>query len=131
MKHEEFEKIVMNKLLEGKSELLELLRNQYLEASITSREFTSCGFFTYFDVPESMSLDKSSGRIDDVKAEFINYKGDYLFFILYIENGKFDVLECFTTQDSWEQDYNVLVDHCYKGERRFEINNQDIIINIK
>lgn len=127
MLHEEFEKIVMSKLLGGEHEILEALRQQYLKGLVTSREFTGCGFFTYFEVPESMALDGINGRIDDVKAQIIDHKGNYLFFILYITNGKFDVLECFTTQDGWEQDYNVVVEYCYETERRFEVNKEEIV----
>jgi len=124
IEHEEFEKIIMNKLLDGKHEILEGLKNQYLKKSVISREFTGCSFFTHFDVPHSMTLDHINGKIDDLKAEFINYKGDYLLFILYITNGKLDVLECFTTLDSWEKDYDVLIDYCFKPVRKFEINGQ-------
>lgn len=127
MLHEEFENIIMNKLLNGKHEILEALKKQYVEAHVTSREFTGCGFFTYFDVPESMALDNVNGKIDDLKAEFIEHKGDYLLFILYITNGKFDALECFTTLDSWEKDYDVLIEYCYEAVRKFEINGQEVV----
>ena len=127
MGHEEFEGIVMNKLLSGNHEILEALKRQYMEANVTSREFTGCGFFTYFDIPQSLALEKVNGKIDDVKAEFLEHKGDYLLFILYITNGKFDALECFTTLDSWEDDYNVLIEYCYEAVRKFEINGQEII----
>lgn len=128
MLHEKFENIIMNKLLDGENEILKALKKQYSNAHVTSREFTGCGFFTYFNVPQSMAIDNINGRIDDVKAEFIEHKGDYLFFILYISNGKFDVLECFTTLDSWENDYNVLIDYCFKAIRKFELDGQEVIV---
>jgi hypothetical protein len=68
------------------------------------------------------------GRIDDVKAIIRDCKGEYLFFILYITEGKFDVLECFTTLDSWKDNYNVLIEYCYEDARRFKINQKEIII---
>lgn len=114
MTHKEFEKIVMNKLLAGEDRILLLLKKQYLDSKVLSRQFTGCGFFTEFTVPESMQYDNTiNGRIDDVKAKILNHNDEYLFFILYIENGKIDTLECFTTMDIWYDDYNVDVEYYY------------------
>ena len=122
MSHEEFEQAVMNKLLEGEDEIFTRLREQYTNANVTSREFTGCGFFTYFDVDVELRYNNINGRIDDVMAEITNCNEEYLFFILYIENGKFDVLECFTTLDSWNYDYgNTNIKFCYEDKRVFEI----------
>ena len=131
MKHEEFEKLVMNMILDGKDELLNSLREQYLQSQIISREFTGCGFFTTFSSPDTIGYDSVKGRIDDLNAKISNTNDEYLFFILYLEEGKIDTLECFTTVASWNGEYdNVVIEYCYKGERRFEVNGEEITVKI-
>lgn len=127
MPHIKFEDVIMNKLLSGKNDILEVFMKQYMKSRVISREFTSCGFLTYFDVPQSMALNHVSGKISDLRAEFIKYKGEYLSCTLSIKDGKFDVLECVTTLDRWRNDYRVKIEYCYEAVREFEINGQKII----
>lgn len=128
MLHEEFEKNAMNMILAGEDNRLDILRRQYNEAKVASREFTGCGFFTYFDVPEALVKDNFEGRIADVGAKLIESNGEWIFFVLYIVHGKFDVLEGFTTGDSWDGDYNVIMQYLYESERKFEIDKKEIVL---
>jgi len=122
MIHEEFEKEAMNKLLNGDLRILKYLKEQYIKSEVSSRDLTGCGFFTKYKIPEEMVYMKIKGRVDDVKGKIINKYGEYLFFILYIENGKIDTLECFTTLDNWDYDYdNVEIEYCYDNERKIDL----------
>ena len=119
MTHDEFERIVMNKLLEGSEDFLVALREQYSKATIASREFTGVGFFTTFDVPSHLAYGSLKGRIFDVEAIIPGY--DSYFFILYIENGIFDVLEGFSTLD-WKEYYEEAeVVHFHEDRREFDL----------
>lgn len=120
--YEEFEKKVMDKLLNYDSDMFKNLKVQYEKSEVISQEITGCGFFTTFNVPKELAYMGIKGRIDDVKGDIINVEDEYLFFILYIENGKIDTLECFSTLDNWDYNYdNVEVNYCYEHERNFEI----------
>ena len=129
MQHEEFEKTVMNMLLEGSDARLEILRKQYLSSKIIKQEFTGGrGFFTTFDVSIKMSTESFNGRIDDVYAKITDnmggvIEGEYLFFILYVTNGKIDTLECFTTTTyDWDYNYdNAIIEYCYNEHREYEL----------
>ena len=44
-KFEEFERKVMEKLLDGEDDVLRILRDQYRNADIKNREFSGSGFF--------------------------------------------------------------------------------------
>ena len=104
MNHDEFERIVMNKLLEGDTEILAAFREQYTQATVVSREFTGVGFFTTFDVPTHLAYGSLRGRIDDVEALFPN--NEEYFFILYISDGKIKTLEGFgAVNGDWREDY--------------------------
>lgn len=121
MEQEEFEKLLMNKLLDGDNEIFIDLRNQYHQALVISREFTGCGFFTTFDVQGYTPKYLVTGRIDDVAAEFKN-SNDMACFILYIENGKIDTLEGFCFGDIWNSDYNeAKIVYCLPDQRRYEL----------
>jgi len=130
IEHEEFERKVMNMLLEGPDQRLAILKKQYLSSSIIKREFTGGrGFFTTFNVPKDLVTDSFNGRIDDLQAKIIDnqgncIEGDYLFFILYIKDGKIDTLECFTTTIyDWDYNYaNTIIEYCYDNYRNYDLN---------
>ena len=129
MQHEEFEENVMNMLLEGPDQKLGILKNQYLSSKVVKREFTGgWGFFTTFEVSDDLVKETFNGRVDDLKANIIDnegrrLKGDYLFFILYVTDGKIDTLECFTTTTyAWDYNYdNTIVEYCYGDRREYEL----------
>jgi len=122
MKHELFEKKVMEKLLVGTDKYLEQLRNQHVTAEITSREFTGHGFFTKFKIDNGLSPYKFNGRIDDVVAKFVDPL-EVEYFILYITDGEIDTLEGFSTLNEWNDNYaDANIEYCYTDKREYELN---------
>ena len=121
MNHDELEQIVMNKLLEGNTDILAAFRTQYAQATVMSREFTGCGFFTTFNVPAHLSIGTVKGKINDVEALFPN--NEEYFFILYISDGKIKTLEGYGAIDNdWKNDYNgAEVLHFHDDKRVYEL----------
>jgi len=117
MTHEEFEKKVMYKILDGKEEILHVLKKQYENAMVSSRQFTGCGFFTNFSVPDKLVDGKINGRINDLMAK-LNMPNEEFYFILYITDGKIDTLEGFTTLDEWNQNYDLAQLEYFHQDRR-------------
>lgn len=122
MAHCDFEKKVMEMLLAGHNKLFCSLRVQYDNAIVTARDFTGRGFFTSYSIPDALSITQLYGRIDDVRVNLPDEKAAYLFFILYITDGKLDVLECFTTADVWNEEYYRLSpEYCYPRRRDYTL----------
>ena len=130
MQHDEFEKLVMNMLLEGSDPRLAILKKQYLSSPIIQRKFTGGqGFFTIFEVSDEFVEEIFNGRINDLQARITNndgryLEGEYLFFILYVTNGKIDTLECFTsTTYAWDYNYDNITDLVYFNDnyREYEL----------
>ena len=96
------EKAVIDMLLEGNDEVLIVLRKQLDACKVRSRELTGVGFFTEFDVPDSMevSLNVRSFKIGDVFAEIEGVEHG-AGFILFVEDGTIAMLEGFTFDGPW------------------------------
>lgn len=111
MTHIEFEKILMNILLNGDNEILKKLRKQYELSEVISREISNYGFFTMFKIPENMDLGISNFKFHigdiDGKVNDIDYA---IGFILFIENGYISMLEGYcNVMDEWPKDYSKIV----------------------
>jgi hypothetical protein len=121
MTHELFEKTVMDMLLAGDDEYYPILRNQYAQSMVASREFTGVGFFTTFSLPENSPPCSVSGRVNDVQASFDD--GEVYYFILYITDGKIDTLEGFRThRETWSYDYDKAeISYCFEDRRDVEL----------
>lgn len=120
MTHEEFEKNVMEKLLDGNDEIFKILREQYYQSTVISTEYTGHGFFSKYEVPECFNKSSINGRIDDVMAKFDD--SEIYYFILYITDGKIDTLEGFATLYEWRYNYEkATIVHCYYNKREFDI----------
>lgn len=101
----EFERKVMEKLLDGEDNILETLRNQYWKSTIKNREFSGSGFFTTFNVPDDairLEVPKTFhfgdvlGQCDEVKDGFG--------FVLFVKNGAINCLEGYTYgDDTWPE----------------------------
>lgn len=94
----DFERQAMELILFGDHLHLQILRSQLAAAAVSSREYTGVGFFTSFAVPDSCSrLPADGGRwtISDVFGEAAGVEHG-VGFILFIENGALDTLECYT-----------------------------------
>ena len=125
MDHAEFEKEVMEKILDSCEKPYCILRHQYLNSTIVSREFTGAGFFTHFAVPDELAVPGMEGLIQDVFARFNNSDLIYLF-VLFIRNGKIDCLEGFTGYGDWLYDYDrAILCYAYEDGRHHEIENFD------
>ena len=101
---EEFERAVMAKLLEEENSINRILREQYKNSEIISREFTGAGFFTKLKIPPHIPLvnepvDYGYGNLWCC----INDKEFLHGFVLFIKDGVMICLEGFTCADSWPE----------------------------
>lgn len=88
-------------LLAGKDEVLEALREQYLGAEVSYREFTGVGFFTGFQVKdECVKIQKKNFHIGDVDC-YLNKEKISVGFVLFIRKGQIDFLEGYTYDTDW------------------------------
>lgn len=107
MTQEEFERVVMDKLLFGENQVLEILRKQYQSSAIESREFDGVGFFTHFKINEKLRLkDKSHFTIGDLHGKYEIDRYNDVGFVLFIRDGIITTLEGFTYGDKWISDYD-------------------------
>jgi hypothetical protein len=76
MDHIEFEKSLMEMLLNGDDPVLEELRYQYNNTIVESREFTGAGFYTNFKIKDGIDslVDGKNFQIGDVHASFNEIK---------------------------------------------------------
>mgnify|MGYP001582998696 FL=1 len=97
---------VIEWLLRGDESVLAALRKQYSVASVLSRELTGKGFYLKFDIPSNAqrfldALDaKPSFYLGDVEAQIDPLKGG-AGFVLWITDGKLDILEGYTFGEEW------------------------------
>jgi hypothetical protein len=104
---EQFEKMLMNLLLEGDQPVLAVLRQQYLAAKVGRREFTGVGFWSDFEIPESAPLVEppnfAAGTVD-IQLEGVRLGAGC---VLFIKNSKLVQLDCYTYDDDWPEDINI------------------------
>src|SRR5687767_9833972 len=93
----EIESQVMRFLLAGGDVELEVLRDQFAAANVEERENTGGGFFTKFGVPSGVPRLRRKNRvvIGDVYGE-VEGNEHGVGFLLFVENGAIDTLECFS-----------------------------------
>jgi len=111
-----------NLLLNLEQEALQLLlrRHQLLlgqlhNATITKREFTGVGFYTYFHVDQVVSCEEDM-HISGVGGKLNN--SIQIGFLLFVKKGKLSCLEGFTYDDPWPDSigsYEVFVHPSYAG----------------
>lgn len=99
-----FERAVMEKLLEGEDEVLSILREQLEVIVVDKRELTGVGFYTTFSVPENARCLRArpSFKFGDVIAKIpeLNHGAGFL---LYVEGGALHMLEGYTYDEPWPQ----------------------------
>ncbi|MCL2752459.1 MAG: hypothetical protein FWE62_06880 [Firmicutes bacterium] len=121
MTQEELEKRVMEMILDGEGEPYNLLRKQYENSTVEKREFTGCGFFTYFGIPDEYAVPGVKGRIMSVQALFEGTQYGYMF-ILIVNDGRIDALEGFAFYGDWEYNYeNANLVYAFDEGRKHEI----------
>jgi hypothetical protein len=98
----EMERRVLEMLLAGDNHELAVFRAQLDAATVDSREFTGVGFFTQLTVPAELPRVKNRTRlvISDLYAEVSGLE-HAASFLLFIDDGAIDVLECAIVDDSW------------------------------
>jgi hypothetical protein len=98
----ELEHAALNMLLAGGEPVLGVLRQQLVSANVARREVTGVGFFTHFHLSSNAPLIEQSRRftIADVEAEIsgLNHGAT---FVLFVNKGGLDVLECATYEEPW------------------------------
>lgn len=104
MELSEFEKAVMNKLLEGEQPSLEVLRQQLQRARVRNREHSGTGFFVEFDVdPNAPTLErKHRFHFGDVRAN-VERLASGAGFVLFIDEGRLEMLEGYSFGEPWTQ----------------------------
>jgi hypothetical protein len=101
----ELENEIMKMLLEGQNDTFAILRRQYSNSTVASREFSSVGFFISFSVPEDIDKlqEKESFHLGGVTGQ-INGVTNGVGFILYIRNGVIKLLEGYTYgEEKWPE----------------------------
>ena len=92
---EPIERRVVQMLLAGDHPTLETLRQQFDRCSVADRDFTGVGFFTSFNVRDSVPLIDPPKRIviGDVCADIDGLELG-CGFILFVDDGLLSTLEC-------------------------------------
>lgn len=105
----ELEKLIMNMLLAGDEQPLVALREQASRASVVSRTFSGCGFFTELSVPPgSARVNPPNFEISDVKLELagLTYGAGVL---LFVRDGLLSMLEGYSCGDEpWPDDVQIV-----------------------
>ena len=97
----ELERQVMKFALQGEHRALEVLRYQFAEAKVSSRDYTGVGFYTNFAIPEfSPRLPLPRLVIGDVFADMTGLRHGATF-LIFIEHGILATLECAIFEDAW------------------------------
>jgi len=98
----EWERKVIEKLLEGDDERLSVLRSQLAGAGAASRENTGAGLYVILSTKLDARIlrQKQPIRIDDVEADVPGLTHG-AGFVLYIEKGRLTLLECYAYDEDW------------------------------
>lgn len=97
----DFERLVLEELLARDEPRGEVLRQQCAAATVSQREFSGVGFFTSFQLPESVAkLPDAASFPLAVDAELDGVE-DGAGFILFIRGGVIDFLEGYVNTGAW------------------------------
>jgi len=97
------ERQVMQLLLEGDDRMLSVLREQFSQATLHSREMTGVGFLTSFRLPPGVPrVQPESFEFGDVDADIEGLKYG-AGFVLFIRNGVIDWLEGYCYGENWPE----------------------------
>jgi hypothetical protein len=115
------EKAVLEKLLNGKSEIFQILFKQYLALQVVGREFTGVGFWTNFSIPAGTA--KLSGSpsfwFGDVHAKIdgLEHGAD---FELLVKDGYLRMLEGYSYDEHWPDSIHTFDLYYESGSQRNE-----------
>lgn len=98
----DLERAAMEMMLEGESSVLEELRRQWPHSTISRRELTGCGFFTYLAVDRAVCAPTTPLRlvIAGPHGE-ISGLAHGVGFMLIVEEGYLSFLEGFSYDEPW------------------------------
>ncbi len=115
------ERAVLEKLLTGKADTFRILQQQYKELSVSKREMTGVGFYTYFSKPkEAPALPgEPSFHFGDVHAELRGLDGG-AGFLLTINKGYLYDLEGYCYDGTWPNDIEIIGISYANGVQRNE-----------
>ena len=101
----QMERRALEMLLAGDNDELAVFRAQLSATTVASREFTGVGFFTRLSVPAELPGVKGRAHmvISDLCAEVSGLEHEASF-LLFMEDGAIDVLECAIVDDHWPVD---------------------------
>ena len=92
---------VLLKILHGDNKYLKRLMKQLSQFKIKTREMSGVGFFYEFEVPDELSINEIGDMsFGDVIGEIEGVKNG-VGFILFIKDGKLDMLEGYTYDEPW------------------------------
>ncbi len=96
-----FENDVMTAIIKKESGISKNLYAQYIHSNVVSREFTGYGFYTTYAVNQKYKIKTiKNAMLGDINASINDLKHG-AGFILYINNGLIDVLECYTYDENF------------------------------
>lgn len=107
MNHLEFEKKLIFMLLAGNDDNLELLRKQFANSAVASRDISESGFFTEFKTGRKAKPlhGNPSLEIGDIDGVVDGQEGS-VGFVLFIRDGYIYALEGYTAYlDIWPEEY--------------------------
>lgn len=97
----QFENDVITAIINKESEISENLYMQYIHSKVISREFTGYGFYTMYSVdPKYKNKIVKNAMLGEINATLNDLKHG-AGFILYINNGLIDMLECYTYDEKF------------------------------
>lgn len=100
----EMERRALEMLLAGDKPELALLRAQLNAATVASRKYTGVGLFTRLSVPAKLPRVRERRLVlSDLYAEVAGIEHD-AGFVLFVNDGAIDVLECHIVDDHWPDD---------------------------
>jgi len=99
----ELELAVLEKMLQGDGTTLEVLREQARVMRLQSRELTGVGWFLDFEVPPEAPLVSPPAFELDCNAEIEGLRHG-AGFVLFVRNGKLEMLEAFTYDEPWPEE---------------------------
>ncbi len=113
------EEQVLEMLLRGQDEVLDVLRQQVKDAQVSSREITGVGFFTNFEVPAEAPRVRARPKFElgDVNGMADNIKYG-LGFLLFVNDGALSMLEGYTYDEPWPDEIRGLVLTYSTGQAR-------------
>jgi len=103
MTYDEFERIIIEDIIQTYPEYAEKLTRQYNSATVVGRNINSHGFYTRFEVKDKdAAIDESVKQLGENQWNLndLKYGSDY---ILWIKNGLISCLEGFSYGEPWPE----------------------------